>query len=94
MKGDLKPISNNIFDISEKKFNPKISEAKVFERSTKILRQSKDVMLTNDITNKSPNVNKNISANANPEAQNTGTRIALSELINMQEKKRKTKLRK
>jgi len=91
MKGDLKPISNNIFDISEKKFNPKISEAKVFERSTKILRQSKDVMLTNDISNKSPNVNKNISANANTEAQNAGTRIALSELINMQEKKEEDK---
>ncbi len=86
MKGDLKPISNNIFDISEKKFNPKISEAKVFERSTKILRQSKDVMLTNDISGKSP-LNKNITANANAESQNAGTRIALSELISMQEKK-------
>lgn len=85
MKGDLKPISNNIFDISEKKFNPKISEAKVFERSTKILRQSKDVMLTNDINNKSPLLNKNNTTNV--ESQNAGTRIALSELISMQEKK-------
>ena len=91
MKGDLKPISNNIFDISEKKFNPKISEAKVFERSTKILRQSKDVMLTNDINNKSPLLNKNNSANVNAESQNAGTRIALSELISMQEKKEEDK---
>ena len=83
MKGDLKPISNNILDISEKKFNPKISEAKVFERSTKILRQSKDVMITNDVNNRSPLPKNNIQ-----EQQNTaGGRIALSELINMQEKK-------
>ncbi len=91
MKGDLKPISNNILDISEKKFNPKISEAKVFERSTKILRQSKDVMLTNDISGKSPLINKNINATANAESQNNGTRIALSELINMQEIKEEDK---
>lgn len=91
MKGDLKPISNNIFDISEKKFNPKISEAKVFERSTKILRQSKEVMLTNDINNKAPLLNKNNTTNVNAESQNAGTRIALSELISMQEKKEEDK---
>lgn len=91
MKGDLKPISNNITDISEKKFNPKISEAKVFERSTKILRQSKDVMLTNDIASISPLLNKNSINPGNADSQTAGTRIALSELISMQEKKEEDK---
>lgn len=87
MKGDLKLISNNIQDISEKKFNPKISESRVFERSTKLLRQSKDVML-NDMS-KSPNLQK--QQIPNPEAQTAGTRIALSDLISMQEKKEEDK---
>jgi hypothetical protein len=89
MKGDLKLISNNIQDISEKKFNPKISESRVFERSTKLLRQTKDVILTNDMS-KSPNLqNQQIP---NPESQTAGgTRIALSDLISMQEKKEEDK---
>lgn len=38
----MKPISSNLTNISEKKFNLKISDAKVFERSTRLLRQSKE----------------------------------------------------
>ena len=48
-------------------------------------------MLTNDINNKSPLLNKNNIASANAESQNAGTRIALSELISMQEKKEEDK---
>jgi hypothetical protein len=85
MKGDLKLISNNIQDISEKKFNPKISESRVFERSTKLLRQSKDVILVNDMA-KSQNLQK--QQNPNPEVTAAGgSRIALSDFITMQEKK-------
>ncbi len=89
MKGDLKLISNNIQDISEKKFNPKISESRVFERSTKLLRQSKDIILVNDMA-KSQNLQK--QQNINPEAQAAGgSSIALSDFYSMQEKKEEEK---
>jgi len=38
--GELKPISSNVNQISEKKFNPKISETKSCDRGGKILRQT------------------------------------------------------
>lgn len=57
MKGEIKPIGTNTSGMSDKVFNVKISDAKVFERSTRILRQSKENAFT-DATLKSHNKEK------------------------------------
>jgi len=51
--GELKPISTNVNQISEKKFNPKISETKSCERGVKILRQTNALQQSQDAMSKS-----------------------------------------
>ena len=86
MNGESKRINNSISDFSEKKFNPKVSETKVFERSTKILRLSKEAMnILNPSPSKSPN-RKSVGINKQ-EIEKSELRMNLSELISMQEKK-------
>jgi hypothetical protein len=47
MKGEMKVISNNISNVDNKNFRLKISEAKTFERSTKLIREIKDNQQSN-----------------------------------------------
>jgi len=47
MKGEMKVISNNVSSVDNKNFRLKISEAKTFERSTKLIREIKDNQQSN-----------------------------------------------
>jgi hypothetical protein len=42
MKGEVRPIEPNVSNNNDKKFQPFISTAKVYERNTKVLRQNRD----------------------------------------------------
>jgi hypothetical protein len=74
-----------------KEIQPENKRSKNFGKKHKNLAPIQRCNAYNDINSKSPLLNKNNSANANAESQNTGTRIALSELISMQKKKEEDK---
>ncbi len=51
--GELKPISQSVNQVSEKKFNPKISETKSYEKGNKPLRQANLLQQNLDALSKS-----------------------------------------
>lgn len=62
MKGEPKPISQTVLNLTDKNFNIKIVEPKVFEKQMKILRQKQD---PTTVTNNNPELNKTTKSNNN-----------------------------
>lgn len=77
MNGEAKLISQSLTQLSDKRFNMKISDAKTYERSIKLLKQSRDVNIL-EMANKS-------LKSSFGEIDNNVSKIPLAELIQMSE---------
>lgn len=86
MKGDPKPISQSVLNLTDKNFNIKIVEPKVYEKPIKILRQKQDPLNTNQDLNKSSKSgaasNQNISG---IQPQEGDKKVQLNDFIEMAE---------